>query len=227
MTRQAIIAVVIGVIIILGAAAAILYSRIDQSSQEANVTATEQSTEENEMTMGSIVELFSKGENAKCTFNTSTQDGEVSGTFYISEDKARGTFETSFENENLTTNIIRDGDVFYTWGDTFDSGIRMEMPVEEWADNYSQTQEDNAAFNPNEQINIKCVSWTVDSTLFTPPADIDFISFDGFLNRPATSSGSVDSPSVSENLRDQDQCSICSALSGEARTVCLQQLNCQ
>ena len=228
MTRQAILAIVIGVIIVLGASAAFLYSRINQEPKEEAITAQNQETVSNKsFTPETIVGLLSKGENAKCTFSADTEEGNSSGTIYISGENARVEFEVNIEDDRTSTNIIRSGDTFYMWGDTLETGIIMEMDINEWAEvsNEAQSGDSAATIDPNAQVDFQCSDWTVDSALFSPPEDIEFISFTGIFQPTRTNTNEASLPETSNETNTGIQCSLCDSLSGDAKTICLQ--NCE
>jgi len=226
MTRQAIIAVAVGVIIVLGASAAFLYSKTQKTEKIAATIAVKESKSENE-TMGSIVDLLSKNENAKCTFSSSSEAGESTGTIYVSEDKARAEFEVMIGKEKTTTNMIRQGDTFYMWGDSLPTGMKMVMSIDEWAQKAEQPQTKEALsnFDPNAEVDFKCSAWTVDPSLFKAPTDVKFISIEGMMK--PTGAATDEQTTKTEETNTSDQCSICSALTGEAKNVCIEQFNCQ
>jgi hypothetical protein len=228
MTRQAIIAVAVGVIIVLGASAAFLYSKTQNTNESAATTVAQNESKSENASMSSIVDLLSKNENTKCTFSSSTDEGETSGTVYVSGDKARGEFEVMVGKEKTTTNMIRQGDTFYMWGDSFPTGMKMVMSVDEWAQKAEQPQTEEAlsTFDPNYDVDFKCSNWTVDATLFDTPKDVKFISIEGMMN-PTKTTTDDKTTETSEKTSTTDQCSICSALTGEAKNVCLEQFNCQ
>lgn len=226
MTRQAIIAVVVGVIIVLGAIAAFLYSRTSLPPAEQAVEVNQEETEpENGMSMETITDLLSKGENTRCTFNSETQEGTTAGTVYISGENARGDFETTTDEDTISTYMIRNGDTFYMWGDSLKTGIKMVMNINEWADaaESAQSLEGENMFDPNAQVDFKCTSWTVDSSLFTAPTSVKFISFEGMMGPTGTTEETETSEST--NQTGGIQCSLCDSLSGDAQNLCLQ--NCQ
>lgn len=229
MTRQAILAVVIGIIIVLGVAAAFLYSRINQTPDESSTVATQETETQNGMMAGSVVDIFTKGENARCTFTSSDENGDVSGTFYVSGENARGDIDTSLNGETQSMHMIRNGDTFYMWGDSLPTGIKMVMSVDEWAQSAQEAQPTNApkTFDPNKSVDFNCAAWTVDSGLFSAPTEVEFVSFEGMFGPTGAMTDDSVTPGASNESSTPDQCSICNALTGDAKNVCLQQFNCQ
>jgi hypothetical protein len=227
MTRQAIIAIAVGVIIVLGASAAFLYSKTQKTEKIAATVAVKESKSE-KAKMSSIVDLLSKNENTKCTFSSSTDEGETSGTVYVSGDKAKVELETTTGKEKTTIYTIRQGDTFYMWGDSLPTGMKMTMNVDEWAQKAKQpqTKEALSTFDPNSDVDFKCSAWTVDPSLFIAPTNVKFISIQGMMNPTGTATEDK-TTETSEKTNTTDQCSICSALTGDAKNVCLKQFNCQ
>lgn len=225
MTRQAIIAVIVGVIVVLGAAAAFLYSRVNQTPEEPTTTTAQETNEpENAMSMATITDLFTRGENLRCSFNTITDEGEANGTMYISGENARGEFDVTTQEDTLTTNVIRAGDMFYMWGDAFETGIQMEVSIDEWAQSMQNPESaDPGAFDPNIQYEFNCDSWTVDSSLFTPPADIEFVSFQSMMAPAEALMEETDTNADVDNSGVGIDCSLCDSLTGDAQSICLQQ----
>ena len=230
MTRQAILAIVIGAIVVLGAAAAILYSKTNQEpSEEAAVATQEELTPEKGMMAESLVDLLKNQENVRCTFNNSSEAGDTSGTVYVSGENMRGDFDLTTEDGSESTHVIRSGDTFYMWGDSLKTGIKMVMNIQDWAESAQKAQPTGApqALDPNAQVDFKCSAWTVDSGLFNAPSDIKFVSFQGMMAPTGTMTDETQNSDSTTETNSQDQCSICSALTGDARNVCLKQFNCQ
>lgn len=230
MSRNTIIAVTIAAIIILGAAAAILYSQTKPSTNEIADTpiATEVEPQNNGMMLSTIADVFSKGDNAMCTFNVETEEGGTAGRVYVSEDNARGEFVTTVDDDTFNTYMVRNDDTFYMWGDSLPTGIKMVMSINEWASQINDPDQDvSSSFDPNEQVDFKCTAWSVDSSLFEAPTDIKFITFEGSFGPSGTTLTDPSSTNDSNETGTETQCNICNALTGEAKNICLEQFNCQ
>lgn len=224
MSRNAIIALSIGGIIILGTIAVILWNNQTRPSTEGQEAAMmEEKMEETDesMSLSTIADIFTRSENVMCTFDVDAEEGTTTGTVYVAGDNARGEYSTNINDETVTGYFIRNDDTFYSWTDQFPTGVKMVADVDEWAENFNEQQEDESvSFDPNTQINFKCSAWNVDQSMFEAPADVNFITFEGMIG------GSEEGPTEDGVVDNQTQCNICENLSGEARTTCLEQLNC-
>lgn len=227
MSKHSIIAIVIAAVVILGAGAAFLYSqsRTNPTDNENSSTVAKKvdTSKTGGVSLASIKDVFVNGGNSQCTFSAENKDGITSGSVYVSGDNARGEFETTVSGETFSTNMIRKDDTFLMWGDSFPTGLKLVMSVDEWAESIDERQSDSdgSTFNPNAEVDFNCSTWTVDNSFFNEPTDIEFTSIEGSIG-PDTASFSIP-----EELESTDQCEICNALSGEARNVCLQQFSCE
>lgn len=229
MSRNAIIAVTIGAIIILGAVAAFLYSQTSKSTKEQTPVAVEATvTPANGMTLESIADIFSSSKTSKCSFTSSDENGTVDGTVYVSGENARSDIDTTVNGKTESTHMIRNGDTFFMWGDSLPTGMKMVMNIKDWASKFQGAQPTGTpeSFDPNKAVDFKCSSWTVDSSMFTAPTSVKFITIQGATNPTGAMTSEGATPATTEN-GTQDKCSICNALTGDAKNVCLQQFNCQ
>jgi hypothetical protein len=201
MTKHSMLAIVIGVIIVLGVAAAILYSNIQKTPEQPNITATKaEVTPEKGMTTSSIVDLLKNPENVKCSFTSTTELGDTSGTVYVSGENMRGDFELTTKEGAQVSHIIKNEDTFYMWGDSLKTGLKMAMNINEWAKNAQKVQPTGAAsFDPNTPVDFKCAGWTVDSSLFNTPKEIKFISFEGMISPTGTTNEKADTEPTTES----------------------------
>ncbi len=225
MTKQAIIALVVGVLILLGAAGAFLYSQSQPKNKVTTVAEQVTPTPNNAMA-NSITALLTKGEKSKCTFSTENEKGNTNGTVYTSGENARADISTTVNNKETVAHMIRTGDTFYMWGDSIPMGIKMVMNVNDFASKMQENESFNT-FDPEKEMDFKCVTWTEDAKLFTPPTTIKFTSFGNTAPTDAMTKTTT-APTSSANSTDNSQeCKICNSLTGAAKSACLQQFNCQ
>jgi hypothetical protein len=230
MSRQAIIAVVVAAIIILGAGAAFLYSQNKKTAQPATTAAVTSPEPTKNLAAMTLLDILNNKESAKCTFSYSGENGESSGTIYVAQQNARGNFDVVVKGKKTTSNMIKSGDTIYFWGNEMPMGVKMNIPVEELASKMQDNEQLKSVIDPNQKIDYKCTAWTVDNSLFTPPTNIKFISMEGIV--PTTSKTTTKNPSqapkvTGETSGNSEKCAICNQLTGEAKTTCLTQLNCQ
>lgn len=227
MTKQAVIAIVVAVLIILGAAGAFLYSQTRPSNDESNTTTATEVTKapENSMAQSTIKEILSSGKSSKCTFTTGDGDAQTSGIIYTSGQNARGDFETTADGKETTTHMIRNGDTFYMWGDSVAMGIKMVMSVDDLASRIEGSEE-YGSFDPDQQMDINCVTWSEDATLFSPPTSVRFTSIGNMMPTGAARSSVAPTSASSNQTGTSNECNICNSLTGQAKTACLAQFSC-
>jgi hypothetical protein len=226
MTKQAVIAIVVGILILVGAVGAFLYSQSRPSSDTANTTTASQVSEtpEEGAIQSTITEILAGGREAKCTFTAGDENGQTSGTVYTSGQNARGDFTTTVNGDETMTHMIKDGETFYMWGDSLATGVKMVMNINELSENL-ENNDQFQSFNPDQEMDIDCVSWTRDATLFSPPTNIRFISIDA-MGPTGTTTQTTGAPTGAAQSGNSNQCNICTSLTGQARTACLAQFNC-
>ena len=212
--KTVVVGVAAAIIILLGVGGIFLYTKNQPSSSPNSTVATSTPTPESSANEGSWKDIFSNTGNKKCDIDVKTDESETKGTFYNSGTKAYGEMTLTSSGKTQQTFIIRDNDTFYMWGDSFPSGIKMTISVDEMASKMSEAQPSPA---PDQKISFKCTDWTVDSTKFVPPANIKFEDLSSIMKVTSAPSGTANS----------SQCSICNSLTGSAKTSCLTQLNCQ
>jgi len=224
MTRQAILAIVVGILILFGGVGAFLYSKNKPADTTSNATvSTEITDDSNGNLQGTIKDILSSGDTSTCTFSTSGPTSDTAGTVYVSEDKARGNFVTTIDGKNTNSHLLRDGDTFYVWGDGIPTGMKMTMSIDQMT---SAIENDStySSIDPNMNVEYKCDSWTEDPTVFTPPSNIKFTSMDSLMQMglsKAPTGAQSNPPGAASN-----ECAICNSLSGQAKTACQEQFSC-
>lgn len=229
MTKQAVIAIVVGVIIILAAAGAFLYSQSKSSKLKQVATTASQVTKapENSMAQSTIKEILTSGKSSKCTFTTATDKTQTTGTVYTSGENARGDFQSTVNGKDTNTHMIRNGDTYYMWGDSVAMGVKLVMSIDDLASKM-QGNKDFGSFNPDEQMDVKCATWTQDATLFTPPTNVKFTSIGNMMpSGSMMKTSAVPTSGATGTSSNSNQCAICNSLTGQAKTACVAQFNCQ
>lgn len=176
----------------------------DGSTTNGSITSTSDSKKPS-----SLKDLISKGIAQTCTY--SNENGK--GTFYMSGGKTRGDFETTAGTVTTKGHMLVDGGTSYVWMDGQKTGFKSTFDTsttDEPSSNPSAAQ----TFDANASMNYDCKPGVVDSSLFTAPKDVEFMSFDSL--KPSTGSGSGTSSS----------CSYCNNLTGDDKAQCLSALKC-
>ncbi len=215
MTRknQIIATIAVIVIIVLGIGGYMLYGQNSRQTNNSN-TQTVASTKSPSLE-ASITDLFTSGQSKTCTFDTKTDKGETMGTVYVTKDMAKADFSMTDNGKSTKTHLIRNGDTFYIWGDSFPTGIKMTMDINDMASNMESTN--YAAFNPNEKVSYSCKDWTADNSLFAPPTNLKFTDMSSLM--PKTTGSTI--PTGSEM-----QTNPCASITNPAaKSACESALN--
>lgn len=219
--NQIIIGIVAAIIIILGLGGFLLLAK-NKASTPYNTSAVTNTN----MMQGTIQDIFAGGKNQKCDFDVKeSTGGETKGSVSVASDKAYGTFEMTTNGKVTNTYMVRDGDTFYLWGNSLPLAIKTKMSVNDMAKQMSGGNYSN--IDPNKKLEFNCNSWTVDESLFTPPANIKFTDVANMMKNtggiPTGVVPSVATPSISR----ESQCEICNSLTGPAKTACKTSFKCQ
>jgi len=162
-----------------------------------------------------LKDLFAKGVAQSCTYSSDAGSGKV----YVAGGSMRGDFETKVEGKNMTSHMIVKDNTSYIWTDDQKTGLSMAFdPNTIDTSDSGNTQVQGQAADMTANYDYKCGAWVVDSSQFTPPADVTFSSFD------IPTSDNQTSPQ--EGGGSSSQCSYCNALTGDDKTQCLTALKC-
>ena len=218
--KTAVIGIAVAVIIILGAGAAFLYSQnqpAEQTSTTSTPTGMETQPENN-----NLIGLLQSGKTQQCNFSSGDENTTTVGVVYISGDKLRSDITITEDGKESDIFMIRTGDDNYVWGTGFpnNTGVKMTMNLEELAGDSKASQ----YVNPSEKVDYKCSGWTADTAAFTPPTDVKFMDLSEFMQGAIKDAVTSKVPTPG---KDASSCDICNSLTGDAKNVCLEQLNCQ
>jgi len=219
--KTAVIGIAAALIIILGAGVAFLYSQ--NKPAEETSTSTTTTTVGNESESNDLIGLLKLGKTQQCNFSYEDENGSSKGVVYISSNQLRSDLTiTDKEGKEMDIYMIRTGDDNYVWGSSFpkNTGIKMTMDLEKLASDSATNQ----YVNPSQKMNYSCSGWTVDASVFTPPAGVKFSDFSQFMQGTIKNAVTSKVPTPAGNTTS---CDICNSLTGDAKNVCLQQLNCQ
>lgn len=137
----------------------------------------------------SLANLFGFGENVRCEFSSvNVAEGDrSSGTFYTDGERFRVEAMYTTSEGVVTTNMINDGEYAYTWGKTPQGEMAIKAPnmeVEGEADPSSLDfgpDDEESYVDINERVEYDCDRWNVDSKVFIPPSDIEFMDMEAMM----------------------------------------------
>ena len=122
---------------------------------------------------GTIGALMAMG-NVKCDISTSGANASQ-GTVYVSSGKMRGDFTSNTSSGTTHASMVNDGTNIYTWTDLTTQGFKMS----DAAAKSGSAGASHVAVSNSTTVTYTCVPWTVDTTVFTPPANISFMTVGG------------------------------------------------
>lgn len=132
----------------------------------------------------SLASLLQMGKKQKCTWRVEAENGVNSGTVYIDGKRYKSEVSMSGE-ENLTMYSYSDGEWNYVWGGLQfgeNKGIKMrinameeEMDQVETQENYRDMEQYQSMQNNDVEYDYQCENWRVDESVFTLPANVNFV----------------------------------------------------
>ena len=192
-------------------------------SQEPKDVPTRQAAENNgdASFTGSLTDLLKLGSNAHCTFTYADNGSSIDGEVYLADkgQRLRGDFELEqTDGSMMTSSVIQDGGYGYVWSSAFEGGYKMALDEESSIFEAATSGEASSATSaiPDENVTYDCDAWVVNDSMFTPPANINFVDV----------SSQVETMMQNLDVSGDQLCSACEQLSGGARTACLQNLGC-
>lgn len=182
-------AVAVIILLLLGAGA---YLMLNKNTSTPKMAGDEVKNTTAGQTAESLLDLVKKGQNLRCTYKTDVTNGATEGTVYISGQNVRADFTINVTGqEPAKTSMIKQGDTTYVWGTTMpDKGIKMTVSFDKLAENKQASQ----YVDPNQKVNYNCSPWNVDSTLFTPPSNIEFTDMTSFMMPKTSVTGTQTEP---------------------------------
>jgi uncharacterized protein YxeA len=188
--------------LVLGLVAAMVvgyfyFSNLDMSQQGTNETivaddgdSLTSTTDETIKGKNSIMSLFKMGKSMECTFSFSSNGVRGEGAGFFDNGNARvdslytgtGTVPTASYMISDSTNKV-----MYTWTleDGVSQGVKMALP-DDIPSSTADTPDVSAVMSPEANgvtpetdVEYDCKPWTVDSSVFVPPSDVEFMDMAG------------------------------------------------
>lgn len=181
------------------------------------------------MINGTLADLAAKGVPMQCSFKSTVDGVESSGTVYVSGKNMRGDFKGMYDGKEESTHMIRSDDTNYIWSDGDGKGMMMKISaedVESLKKNMMEVQKSNpqAVDVDGQTMDYNCKSWVPEGTSFTPPTDIEFTDMSAMMNQMKKMMPS----GVPLDTMEDAQCAVCMQLpEGEARDQCKVAMKCQ
>lgn len=167
---------------------------------------------------GSFRKLLGLGKSLSCAVSYTSTDthgaGTYDGTVYVSGQKMRMEFTSSVGDVSMKSNVINDGTQGYMWGSTAQGTMAIKFPIDATQTSDAQKQK----FNLDQNVNYNCKNWSVDESMFVPPADLKFMDMGAMMKQAM--------PKGTEGIKNA-QCATCNQITdNSAKAQCLQTLSC-
>lgn len=214
MSRQiqlAIAAVIVVLLILAGA-----FYVLGKSKKTQTETPASQATEAPESEQsGSIKSLLSMGKNVACDVSYDMDQNKTSGKVYVSGGKMSGDFSiTTADGKTMDTHMIQDETYIYSWSSIAPQGTKMKIEAADASPTAAPSGQP-ASLNVDQQVKYKCSPWSVDSSKFTPPSNVQFMDISAVTKTPAVQtqpqSGGNSSSSYCDQLTDPQAKAACVA----------------
>ncbi len=205
MQNKVMIAGALVVVAVIGAAAFFFMSNSKKSPE--GVANSQTGSENAAVNKSSIKSLLGRGENVSCRVKYT--ENEMGGTVYVAGDRVRGDFTVVENGQSMENHMIQDGEYIYVWS-TSDQGLKMK--VSEEAVQASPGTDVDKPVDLDEQVEMDCDKWSVDESMFSPPANVKFTDV-------ADAMKSLQEPA---NQAPQDAQDVCSQITDpQAKAACV------
>ena len=217
MNNKIIIGIIIVILIVLGF---FVFRGNDSGDENSEVASDNESVSNNEAEIErgekSIRELMASGSAVKCDYSYADEGLASEGTMYASEGKMRANFTSQTDGQNIKSNMISDGEYFYTWADGSTSGFKMKVE----ADAAAETDTDQNQADLDQKVDYECERWSEDGSMFNPPGSVTFSDYSQMMMQPESTNSS------DANDAKAMQCAACDSLTGDSKAQCLSALSC-
>lgn len=205
------------ILVIVLALLAWYFTKNKNGSQTLSDTQTASSTQQSSGQPTSLKNLMA-GSPQKCDVSFSSNNSQSQGTVYVNHSSYRGDFTSqTADGKQVTTHMISDGQIMWTWQDGTGVGYKMAAGV--MGESASTTPGSGNGVDPTANYDYQCSSWNVVNSIFTPPADYHFTDMSASMNAGASASSS------SATMKAQ-QCAACGSLTGSQQAQCKAALSC-
>lgn len=151
------------------------------ATEQESAAAPEAGDTESLAGFGSFASLLSLGRNITCDYTYQDEDGNTgSGTGYFAGERMRvdSVMTTVEDGAVYNSHVINDTETMYTWTETAEGTFAVMMPVTEVEETgsvtYEGADENLGEFSAEQEVTYDCNAWSVDASVFVPPADVEF-----------------------------------------------------
>lgn len=210
MTKQSIIVLaVVTLIVLIGGFFVVTKLSKPTPAPLAEIANSTPAPTENPMLKTSLKSLLGLGKNVTCSY----QEASVSGTVFVADKKMRSD-NTILDSKgiSLDSHVLSDGEYTYMWTGTQGSKIKISA-IETKAS--PSTKQATTTQNLDQELNMKCDTWTIDPSKFVIPSDVKFTDISSMMTNIKSSSAPALNKSVCDSITDPTSKASCiKALSG-------------
>lgn len=124
------------------------------------------------MVKQSLKDILGLNVTQKCSYTTSDENAQTTGTIYIKGNKFRQETQLQTPEGTSTVNAISDGEYLYTWGGQMANGLKMKLSA---PDNSDTTPGQSNPVDMDKQMDLNCQAATLTDADMNPPADVQFM----------------------------------------------------
>ncbi|MBP9686690.1 MAG: hypothetical protein KBD66_02735 [Candidatus Doudnabacteria bacterium] len=210
------IAIGVGVVLVIALLAGYAMRNKDTNQVNSSNTKTEQQVQVNQTTtqQTSLKALMTSGGARTCTYTVG--EGMGSAVAFFTNGKMRSDIQVQAGQTNIVSHMLIDGQTSYSWIDGQKTGYKMDLaamqgnPTKGDINNTGQ-----ANIDPNKNFDFKCSDWSVDTSNFAVPTNVEFTDMTKMMQDlpQAPSSGNIPGAVNSEI--------ICGGLQEPAKSQCM------
>ncbi len=153
---------------------------------------------------GSIRSLLALGKDTMCTYTTTSAQGTMSGTMYISGTMMRGDFQMkSGTSAAVDSHMIKTGDTVYTWSGT--QGAKMDMAMTGNSSNANLNASQKSTMDLDQKVDYDCQSWSKDASKFVVPTTVKFVDVSAMMKKAGVSATTTVGGSLNTTIKDHPE----------------------
>lgn len=125
---------------------------------------------------GSWNDLARRGGNYMCIINSAGANDVTSGTVYVSGTDLRGEFISKTAAGQVTSNMLKKGDMMYVWSSAYSQGFMMKAEASSAQTSGTATQ--GQGVDQGQSYNWNCSATGADASKFVKPSNIEFMDLE-------------------------------------------------
>lgn len=171
------VAVVIA-LVLLGGGGWYVYSTTQDDQEPEQSAIREEEQEERELSgTGTFESLLALGESVVCdiAYTDPEADTDAEGSVFVAGDDMRGDFMLTHDGEAFDSHMIKSDTMVYTWTESSRGTYAIKMTIDAEAEAGSDDMGSEQPIEWDQNVTYDCRAWERDESMFTPPADIEFM----------------------------------------------------